>query len=71
MTITTEQLASVTGGNGNVVTSAGEKIGSIGQVYLDDATGEPTGSRPRPGFLAPPSPSSRWKARTSRAPTSE
>ncbi len=42
MTITTEQLASVTGGNGNVVTSAGEKIGSIGQVYLDDATGEPT-----------------------------
>jgi uncharacterized protein (TIGR02271 family) len=28
--------------NGNVVTTSGDKIGSIGQIYLDDETGEPT-----------------------------
>jgi uncharacterized protein (TIGR02271 family) len=28
--------------DGNVISSSGEKIGSIGQVYLDDQTGEPT-----------------------------
>ena len=28
--------------DGNVVSTSGDKIGSIGQVYLDDQTGEPT-----------------------------
>ena len=28
--------------DGNVVTTSGDKIGSIGQVYLDDQTGEPS-----------------------------
>ena len=28
--------------NGNVVTTSGDKIGSIGQIYLDDQTGEPS-----------------------------
>ena len=28
--------------DGNVLSASGEKIGSIGQVYLDDQTGEPT-----------------------------
>ena len=39
MALTTEQLTSVA--NGNVVDNDGDKIGSIGQVYLDDQTGEP------------------------------
>ena len=29
----------------------GDKIGSIGQVYADDATASPRGSRPRPGLF--------------------
>jgi uncharacterized protein (TIGR02271 family) len=28
--------------DGNVITTSGDKIGSIGQVYLDDQTGEPS-----------------------------
>src|SRR5829696_4923867 len=28
--------------NGNVVTTSGDKIGSIGQIYLDDQTGDPS-----------------------------
>jgi sporulation protein YlmC with PRC-barrel domain len=28
--------------DGNVVSASGDKIGSIGQIYLDDQTGEPT-----------------------------
>jgi len=28
--------------DGNVISSSGDKIGSIGQIYLDDQTGEPT-----------------------------
>ncbi|MBA3528187.1 MAG: PRC and DUF2382 domain-containing protein [Propionibacteriaceae bacterium] len=40
--MTTEQLTSVTGGSGNVLTTSGDKIGSIGQVYVDDTTGDPT-----------------------------
>jgi uncharacterized protein (TIGR02271 family) len=37
--LTTQQLGSVT--NGNVIDTEGDKIGSIGQIYLDDQTGEP------------------------------
>jgi uncharacterized protein (TIGR02271 family) len=37
--LTTEQLTSVA--NGNVIDNDGNKIGSIGQIYVDDQTGEP------------------------------
>ena len=37
--ITTEQIQSLTGGN--AVDSDGSKIGSIGQIYLDDQSGQP------------------------------
>ena len=40
MPITESDLAGLR--DGNVVSASGEKIGSIGQVYLDDQTGEPT-----------------------------
>ena len=39
MALTSEQLAAVT--SGNVVDSDGDKIGGVGQIYLDDQTGEP------------------------------
>ncbi|MGI8458789.1 MAG: YsnF/AvaK domain-containing protein [Propionibacteriaceae bacterium] len=39
MTITTEQIQSLTG---NVYSQSSDKIGSIGQIYLDDTSGEPT-----------------------------
>jgi uncharacterized protein (TIGR02271 family) len=40
--MTSEQAARLAGGNGNVLDTSGDKIGSIGQVYLDDSTGEPS-----------------------------
>ncbi|MHA7240560.1 DUF2382 domain-containing protein [Arthrobacter sp. TMS1-12-1] len=40
--ITQEHIDTMLGNGGNVVGSDGEKIGSIGQVYLDDQTGEPS-----------------------------
>ncbi len=40
MPLTSEQLASVT--SGNVIDSDGDKIGGVGQIYLDDQTGEPS-----------------------------
>jgi uncharacterized protein (TIGR02271 family) len=40
MPITENDVAALR--DGNVMSSSGEKIGSIGQVYLDDQTGEPT-----------------------------
>ncbi|WP_146069272.1 PRC-barrel domain-containing protein, partial [Arthrobacter sp. ZGTC412] len=40
--ISTENLSSLATGGGNVVGSDGSKIGSIGQVYADDQTSEPT-----------------------------
>ena len=39
MALTAEQLGSV--GNGNVIDTDGDKIGNVGQIYLDDSTGEP------------------------------
>ena len=39
MGITTEQIDGIT--DGNVVSTDGNKIGGIGQVYLDDNTGQP------------------------------
>ena len=40
MPITESDLAGLSGGN--VVTTSGDKIGSIGQIYLDHQTGEPS-----------------------------
>ncbi|WP_394250529.1 DUF2382 domain-containing protein [Arthrobacter pityocampae] len=40
--ITQENIDTMLGNGGNVLGSDGEKIGSIGQVYLDDQTGEPS-----------------------------
>jgi uncharacterized protein (TIGR02271 family) len=40
MALTSEQLASVA--NGNVIDADGEKIGGVGQIYLDDQTGDPS-----------------------------
>ena len=37
--ISTEQIQSLTGGN--AVDSEGSKIGSVGQIYLDDQSGQP------------------------------
>ena len=42
MSITAEQLRSLPDFDGNVVDPDGTKIGGVGQVYLDDQTGEPT-----------------------------
>ena len=39
MALTSEQLASLT--NGNVIGADGDKIGGVGQIYLDDQSGEP------------------------------
>ncbi|MCY0905317.1 PRC and DUF2382 domain-containing protein [Arthrobacter sp. H14-L1] len=39
--ITTEQIQDLLGSGGTVVGGEGEKIGKIGQVYLDDETGKP------------------------------
>ena len=41
MTIDVDQIKSVAG-HGKVVTESGEKVGDIGQVYLDDSSGTPT-----------------------------
>ena len=41
MTLTTDQLTNIAASGGNVVTRDGDKIGRIGQIYLDDNTGEP------------------------------
>jgi uncharacterized protein (TIGR02271 family) len=39
--ISTDSIQPLLTGGGNVVDSTGTKIGTIGQVYLDDQTGEP------------------------------
>ncbi|WP_458779371.1 DUF2382 domain-containing protein [Arthrobacter sp. D3-16] len=40
--LNTENLSALATGGGNVVSSDGTKIGSIGQIYADDDTSEPT-----------------------------
>ena len=42
MTITSDQLERFSDGSGAVVSSDGDKIGNIGQIYVDDTTGEPS-----------------------------
>jgi len=40
--ITKDQAQSLAGSSGNVVSTSGDKIGGIGQIYVDDSTGDPT-----------------------------
>jgi uncharacterized protein (TIGR02271 family) len=42
MHISGTQMGSLASSGGNVVGADGQKIGSIGQVYVDDSTGEPS-----------------------------
>jgi uncharacterized protein (TIGR02271 family) len=42
VSLTTDQARTLAGSGGNVVSADGGKIGGIGQIYLDDATGDPT-----------------------------
>ena len=49
MPITESDLAGLSGGN--VVTASGDKIGSIGQIYFDDQTGEPSFVAANTGLL--------------------
>ena len=49
MPITESDLAGLSGGN--VVTTSGDTIGSIGQIYLDDQTGEPSFVAANTGLL--------------------
>jgi sporulation protein YlmC with PRC-barrel domain len=42
MTIRSEDVNRIAGGGGEVRTSSGEKVGKVGQVYLDDETGQPS-----------------------------
>ena len=42
MHITQTQLQNLASAGGNVYSADGQKIGSIGQVYVDDSTGEPS-----------------------------
>jgi hypothetical protein len=49
MSITKSDLDGLSGGN--VVSTSGDKIGSIGQIYLDDETGEPSFVAANTGLL--------------------
>ncbi|WP_156045335.1 MULTISPECIES: PRC-barrel domain-containing protein [Actinomycetes] len=42
MTISSDQVSSLSRGGGKVMSARGGKIGSIGQIYLDNQTDEPT-----------------------------
>jgi uncharacterized protein (TIGR02271 family) len=42
VSLTTDQARTLAGSGGNVVSTSGGKIGAIGQIYLDDATGQPS-----------------------------
>ena len=50
MSITTEQVKNL-GTSGKVLARSGDKIGSIGQLYLDDTTGEPAWVTVKTGFF--------------------
>lgn len=40
--VSKEQAQTLAAAKGNVLTSAGDKVGGIGQIYVDDTTGDPT-----------------------------
>lgn len=49
--ISTDEIQRLSGGGGNVVADDGTKIGSIGQVYLDDETSQPEWVTTRTGLF--------------------
>ena len=51
MSITAAQLRELPDFDGDVLASDGSKIGSIGQVYLDDQTGDPSWVTARTGLF--------------------
>ena len=51
MTITTKQLRAISESGGDVRTTSGDKIGSIGQIYVDLSTGEPSWVTARTGLF--------------------
>ncbi len=51
MTITTKQLRAIAESGGDVRTTSGDKIGSIGQIYVDLSTGEPSWVTARTGLF--------------------
>ena len=51
MTITTKQLRAIAESGGDVRTTSGDKIGSIGQIYVDDPNGEPSWVTVRTGLF--------------------
>jgi uncharacterized protein (TIGR02271 family) len=51
MTITTKQLHAIAESGGDVRTTGGDKIGSIGQIYVDLSTGEPSWVTVRTGLF--------------------
>ena len=51
MTITSKQLRAIAESGGDVRTTSGDKIGSIGQIYVDLATGEPSWVTARTGLF--------------------
>jgi hypothetical protein len=51
MTIRSEDVNRIVGGGGEVRTSTDEKVGKVGQVYLDDETGQPSWVTVRTGLF--------------------
>ncbi len=51
MSLTTDQARTLAGSGGNVVSTSGGKIGGLGQIYLDDSTGEPTWATAKTGLF--------------------
>ena len=51
MTISTAQLRAIAESGGDVRTTSGDKIGSIGQIYVDLSTGEPSWVTVRTGLF--------------------
>lgn len=51
MTITTKQLRAIAESGGDVRTTSGDKVGSIGQIYVDLSTGEPSWVTVRTGLF--------------------
>jgi uncharacterized protein (TIGR02271 family) len=49
--ISTDQIDTILSSGGNVIDQDGKKIGSIGQVYLDDQGGEPAWITANTGFF--------------------
>lgn len=42
MTIRGEDVDTIAGGGGEVRTSSGDRVGKVGQIYLDDESGQPS-----------------------------